>query len=163
MNWKVKWLTYVSFVAPGGRWHPERARLYHIRHSILRSVQKVSSHVIWNIETFIEEDTRYKNHCTQDSDTSVHFKVGTLGPHSVLPVVVSCTLIFSWISLMVWNTIPFKVIFVLGKARSHRPHIWAVVGLSHLDDLMFCQKIVHNTWWMSRCIVMMKLQITSFP
>ena len=28
-----------------------------------RSVQKVSSHVIWKIETFIEEDTRYKKHC----------------------------------------------------------------------------------------------------
>ena len=28
------------------------------------SVHKVSSHVIWKIETFIEEDTRYKKHCT---------------------------------------------------------------------------------------------------
>ena len=34
------------------------------------------------IEPFIEEDTRYKKHCTQDNDTSVPFKVGTLGPHS---------------------------------------------------------------------------------
>ena len=29
-----------------------------------RSVQKVSSHIIRNIETFIEEDTRYKKHYT---------------------------------------------------------------------------------------------------
>ena len=45
----------------------------------MRSVQKVSSHVIGKIETFIEEDTRYKKHCTWDSDTSVPFKVGFLG------------------------------------------------------------------------------------
>ena len=37
------------------------------------------------IETFIEEDTRYKKHCMQDNDASVPFKVGTLGPHTVLP------------------------------------------------------------------------------
>ena len=29
-----------------------------------KSVQKVSRHVMWKIETFIEEDTRYKKHCT---------------------------------------------------------------------------------------------------
>ena len=29
-----------------------------------RSVQKVSSHVIWKIGKFIEEDTKYKKHCT---------------------------------------------------------------------------------------------------
>ena len=30
----------------------------------MRSVQKVSSHIIGKIETFIEEDTRYKKYCT---------------------------------------------------------------------------------------------------
>ena len=30
----------------------------------MRSVQRVSSHVIWKIETFIEEDIRYKKHYT---------------------------------------------------------------------------------------------------
>ena len=29
-----------------------------------RSIQRVSSYVIWIIETFIEEDTRYQKHCT---------------------------------------------------------------------------------------------------
>ena len=48
--------------------------------SYRRTVQKVSTHVIRKIETFIEEDTRYKKHCTQDNDTSVPFKVGTSGP-----------------------------------------------------------------------------------
>ena len=43
----------------------------------MRPVQKVSSHVIWKIETFIEEDTRYNKHCTWDSDASVPFKVMT--------------------------------------------------------------------------------------
>ena len=33
-------------------------------------------------ETFTEEGTRYKKHCTKDNDTSIPFKVGTLGPHS---------------------------------------------------------------------------------
>ena len=36
-------------------------------------------------ETFIEEDRRYKKHCTQDNDAWVPFKVGILGPHTVLP------------------------------------------------------------------------------
>ena len=50
-----------------------------------RSVQKVSSHVTRKIETFTEEDTRYKKHCTQDKDAFVPFKVRTLGPHTVVP------------------------------------------------------------------------------
>ena len=48
------------------------------------------------------------------------FKVGALGPHTVLPITISCPVVFSWISLMVWNLSPSKVILVLGKARSHR-------------------------------------------
>ena len=50
----------------------------------------------------------YKKHCTQDNDASVPFKVGTLGPHTVLPIAISCLFIFSWISSMVWNPFPFK-------------------------------------------------------
>ena len=63
---------------------------------------------------------RYKKHCTQDNDTSVPFKVGTLGPHTVFPITISCPLYFleshggSEISLL------SKVILVLGKARSCR-------------------------------------------
>ena len=47
------------------------------------------------IETFIEEDTRYKKHDTQDNDDSVLFKLGTLGPHTILPITISCPVIFS--------------------------------------------------------------------
>ena len=41
--------------------------------------------------------------------------------------------------------------------------IWAAGRLSHLGDFMFHQKTLHETGCMSRCIVMMKLPITSCP
>ena len=53
-------------------------------------VRKVSSHILLKIEACIEEDTRYKKHCTQDNDASFPFKVSTLGPHTVLPIAISC-------------------------------------------------------------------------
>ena len=86
---------------------------------IQKSVQKVSSHVIFSYHikvTFIE-DTRYKNHWTQGNVASVPFKVGTLEPHTVLPITISCPVVFSWISLMVWNLFLFKGDFSLGKSR----------------------------------------------
>ena len=57
-----------------------------------------------------------------DNDVSVSFKVCTLGLHTVLPVINSYPVIFSWISLIVWNlSCCFsKVILVLGKNRSHK-------------------------------------------
>ena len=62
---------------------------------------------------------RYKKHSTKDNDASVPFKIGTLGPHTFLPVAISCPI--SWISLTAWNLFPLsKVILVLGKARSCR-------------------------------------------
>ena len=88
--------------------------LSHVSYLYTRSVQKVSSHVIWKIETFIEEGTRYKKHCTQDNDASVPFKIGTLEPHTV-PVAISCPVVFSWISLTIWNLFPFRGDFSFGK------------------------------------------------
>ena len=89
-----------------------------------RYIQKVSSHVIWKIETFIEEDTRYKKYYTYHNDSSVPFKVGTLGIHTVHPVAISCPIIFSWISVMVWNLFPFKGDFSFGKSQKSRvPHL----------------------------------------
>ena len=99
----------------------------------MRSVQKVSSHEIWKIETFIEEDTSYMKH-TYDNEASVPFKVGTWEPHTVLclfycskhsakffvRIAISCPVIFYWISSMVWNFFISKVILVLGKAKSCR-------------------------------------------
>ena len=60
---------------------------------------------------------RCKKHCTQDNDVSVPLKVGTLGPHTILPIVISCPIVFSWISLMVWNLFPFKGDFSFGKSQ----------------------------------------------
>ena len=59
------------------------------------SVRKVSSHVLWKIETFTE-DTRHKKHCTEDNDVSVPFKVGTLEPHIVLSITISFPVILPW-------------------------------------------------------------------
>ena len=108
---------------------------------------------------------RYKKHCTEDNDTSVPFKVGTLGSHTILPVTISCPVIFSWISLMVWNLFIFKGDFSLGKSQKcvagHQ--VWAVGGLSHLGNLMFLQKTLHGLWCMSGCVIVIKLPITSCP
>ena len=97
----------------------------------MRSVKKVSSHVARNIEAFIEEDTRYKKHYTQDNDTSAHFKVDSLGPHTVfpasLPLFKTLCYILSWnchqlphrISLNLIDSLkslPLKGDFTLGKS-----------------------------------------------
>ena len=58
-------------------------------------IYKVCPEGIQPLKTGIEEDTRDKKHCTQDNDTSVPFKVGTLGPHTVLPIAISCPIVFS--------------------------------------------------------------------
>ena len=129
----------------------------------VRYVQNVSSQVIWKIETFIEEDTRYNKHYTYDNDTSVPFKVGTLGPHAVLSIAISCPIIFSWISLMFWNLFSFKSDFSFGK-RQKSPGTKSGLSLSHWGDLMFHKKYtLHEMWCMCGCDVVMKLPITSCP
>ena len=85
----------------------------------MRSVQKVSSHVLWKIDAFIEKDTWYKKYCTEDNDAPVPFKVDTLGPHSVLTAI-SCPITFFCISSTVRNVFPFKGNFSFGKTRSFR-------------------------------------------
>ena len=62
------------------------------------------------------------------------------------------------------KSLPFQRWFsfwVKPEVAGHQ--IWAVGGLSHLGDLMFCQKILHKTWCMRGSIVVMKLLITSCP
>ena len=81
-----------------------------------RSSQKVSSHVIWKAEILIEEDTRNTVQRTM-TYFSVPFKVGSLGPPTVLSVSISCPSYFSWISSMVWNLFPFKGDFSLGESQ----------------------------------------------
>ena len=107
--------------------------------SYTRFVQKVSSHVIKK-QTFIKEDTRYKKHCTQDNDASVPFKVGTLGPHTVLPVTSAALLCFPESCRSEISSLS-KVFQFWEKLEVTGHDIWAVGGLSHLGDLIFCQKL----------------------
>ena len=81
---------------------------------------------------------RYKKNYTQDNNTSVTFKVGTLGPHTVLPVTISCPVIFFWISSTAWNLFPFKNDFSFGKSQSCMVSDLGCGELSHLGDVMFC-------------------------
>ena len=105
---------------------------------------------------------RYKKHCTWTVDASVPFKVGTLGPHTVLPVTISCPIISSWISLTVRNLFPFKDDFSFGKNQKSQGARW-LEGQRYPGDLMLCQKKpLHEVWYMSRHIVM-KPPITSGP
>ena len=63
---------------------------------------------------------RYKIHCTQDNDASVPFKVGTLGPHTVLPITISCPSYFPESHQQSEVSSLSKVTLVWGKARRHR-------------------------------------------
>ena len=131
--------------------------------SYRRTVQKVSTHVIRKIETFIEEDTRYKKHCTQDNDASVPFKVGTLGPHTVIPITISFPITFSWISVMVWNLFPSKGDFSFGKGQKSQGAYSELSG-EWVTWMIWCFfKKLHEPWYISRRVVMMKLPITSCP
>ena len=103
----VCWTDSVCFPGNGHKWN-----------RFTRPVQKVPSHVLWNTESFTEEDTRYKKHCTQDNDTWILFKVGTLVSHIVPPIAISCYITFSWISMMVLNLFPFKGDFTFGKSQT---------------------------------------------
>ena len=127
-------------------------------------MQEVSNHVIWKIETFIEEYTRYKKHCTSDNDASVSVKVGMGGPHTVLPITISCPVMFSWNSSMIWNIFPFKGDFNFREnQKSQGTKSGLLGGLSHLGYLMFCKNTLHKMWCMSRNVVMVKLPIISCP
>ena len=74
-----------------------------------RSFQKVSTHVIGKIETFIKEDPRCKKHCIWKNDASVPFKVGTLGPQTVL--LESLPLFKTLCKSFDGSTISFPIIF----------------------------------------------------
>ena len=102
-----------------------------------RSVHKVSSHATQKKRHLLKKIQDTKNTVY----ISVPFKVGTLGAHTVLPITISCPVVFSWISSTVWNLFPFKGDFSFG-VKSHRaPNLgcrgW---GVSHLGNLMFHQK-----------------------
>ena len=98
-------------------------------------------------------------------DTSVSFKVGTSGHHTALPV--SLPLFKTPCKIFCWNchqlpcriflnliyglkSLPFQRWFQFWEKPEVTGHqIWAVRGLSHLGDSMFCQKTLLKTWCVS--------------
>ena len=96
---------------------------------------------------------RYKKHCTQDNDVSVPFRVGTLGPHTVLPGAISCPIIFSWLSWTVWHLSPFKGDFSFGKnqkfqgTKSGQQGGWVTWVIWVLPKISACDAWVGMLWW----------------
>ena len=80
----------------------------------IRGLSRKYPNMQYKKQTFIEEDTSNTVH---DDEASVPFKHGTLGPHTVLPIAISCPIIFSWITLTVWNLFPFKSDFSFEKSQ----------------------------------------------
>ena len=77
------------------------------------------------------------------------FKVGTLGPHTVLPITVRSSSYFLESHRWSETSSLSKVILAWGKPEVAGHHIWAVGELSHLgQNLMFCQKTHHKAWCM---------------
>ena len=107
------------------------------------------------------------------------FQVGTLGPHTVLPV--SLPLLKTLYKILCWNRhqLPCcifpeshrwseisslsRVILVLGKARSFRASNLGCSGAESSGWYDVLQKTLYETWCMSRHVVLMKLPITSCP
>ena len=83
----------------------------------MRSIQKVSSHIMWKIEAFIEEDTRHTNTLYIGQWC---LKLGTLGPHILLPITIRGPVIFPESHWCFEISSLRKVVLVLGKARSCR-------------------------------------------
>ena len=128
-----------------------------------RSVQKVSSHAMWKIDIYWGrhkiQETLYKGQWHLNPLQSRHLGTSHSSPsrHQLLRGV-SLNLIDSL------KCLPFQRWFQFGEKPEVTGHqIWAVGGLNHRGDLMFGQKTLHETWCMSRCMVMMKLPITSCP
>ena len=90
----------------------------------MKSVQKVTSH---EKETFIEA-TRYKKCSTWHNDSSVPFKAESLGPHTILPIAISCPTLFSWMSSTAWNLFPFKGDFSFGKSQKSQVSKFGMSG-----------------------------------
>ena len=82
---------------------------------------------------------------------SVPFRVGTLGPHTVLPIVISCPVVFPESHWQSEVSSLSKVILVLRKARSHRaPNLgWKVAespGWFNVLQKISVQDVMHE--WM---------------
>ena len=81
-----------------------------------RSVQKVSSHVGW------KRDIYWRRYGIQETVDIGQWLLGYLqhrhlGTSYCPPYVISCSVMFSWISLMIWNQFPFKGDFSFRKSQ----------------------------------------------
>ena len=83
----------------------------------MRPVQRVPRHVLWKTDIYWK---RYKKHCIQDNGISVSFKVGTLGPHAVLPAA----------SLLLYKTLQNSLLELPSAALSYFPesHQWSEIS-----------------------------------
>ena len=125
----------------------------------MKSVQKVSCHVIWKMGTFTEEDTRNIVHRTMMPQSPSKLAPWDLTRYSQSPsAALSYFLEFHCQSGIFSLS---KMILVLGKARNHNVPNLGFRGLSCLVIWCFTKNL-HEMWCMS-CDVMMKLPITSCP
>ena len=91
--------------------------IINILHMYMRSVQKVSSHILWQIETFLEEDTRNIVRRTMTQSPS------KWAPWDLTQFSQSPSAAPSYFPESHWQSeisSPSKVILVLGKARCLR-------------------------------------------
>ena len=70
---------------------------------------------------------RYKKYRTWDNDPSVPFKVGTLGPHTVLPITISARHVFLNLTNNL-KSLPFQRWFRFGAKPEVAGHLILVVG-----------------------------------
>ena len=103
------------------------------------SVQKASSHVIWTIEIFTEEDTRNTVHRTMSPQSPSKHTPWDLSQFSQSPS--AAPLYFPEFHWQSEISSLSKVILVLGKSGSRRAPNLGCRGLSDLGDLMFHQTL----------------------
>ena len=145
-------------------------------YDIIRSVQKVSSHVIWKIEIFIDGDTRNIVHRTMMPQspskqapwdlTRFSQSLFHCSKHSAkffVGIAISCPFIFSWILLTVWNLFPIKGDCSFGKSQKSKGAKPGLYGGWIIWVVWNFTKKLHETWYMSGRVVVMKLPVTSCP
>ena len=90
---------------------------------------------------------------------TVPFKVGSLGPHAVLPVTINCPIIFPRISSMVWNQFLFKGDFSFAKTRNSRVPNLGYRGAESPGWSDVSPRALHKMWCTSGHVVVRKLPI----
>ena len=141
--------------------HTHMYRLMYVcihTHICMRSIHKVSSHVVWKIEPFIEEDTRNTVHRTMTAQSPSNRAPRVLTQFSRSPSTAQLNFSESHQQSEICSL--SKVILVLGKARSLRVPNPDYRGTESPEWFDVSQKALQETWCMSRSIVMMRLPIT---